>query len=90
MTSLLTRQVLRLFWVKKKEGGTMASRRGYYWLNNRSITKREASIILGRAYGMPQTSATTQFERLANQFFRVNPMATGFQDRLTGIIYARG
>ena len=68
----------------------MAGRQGRYWLNDRVIQKREASILLGRAYCMPQTTAINQFESIAKNFFRMNPMATGYRDGATGVIYSRG
>lgn len=67
----------------------MAGRQSRYWLNGRSIQKREASIILGRAYCMPQTTAINQFESLVNNYFRMCPMATYYMDPNTGVAYLR-
>ena len=67
----------------------MAGRKGRYLLNGRSIQKREASAILGRAYCMPQSTAINQFESLVSNYFRMCPMATYYMDPNTGVAYLR-
>lgn len=67
----------------------MATSRGRYYLRGKSIQKRQAGVILGNAYGMPQTTATSQFEGLARNYFRMYPMATYYMDSNTGVVYSR-
>lgn len=66
----------------------MASR-GRYYLRGQVIQKRQAGVILGSMYRMPQSAATSQFEALARNYFRCNPMATYYMDSNTGVIYTR-
>lgn len=63
--------------------------RGRYYLRGQAITKTVAGRILGSCYRMPQTAATNQFETLARNYFRCNPMATYYADAATGIAYTR-
>lgn len=73
-----------------KGGFIMANTRGRYSLGGRVIPKSQAGVILGRVYCMPQSTATNQFESLAKNFFRINPMATYYTDINTGVTYSRG
>ena len=63
---------------------------GYYYLNGQRITKVYAGQLLGKCYGLPRERATTQFESLAKNYFCINPLAMGYQDCATGIIFSNG
>lgn len=64
--------------------------RGRYSLQGRVIPKSQAGAILGSVYCMPQSTATSQFEAIAKNFFKVNPLATYYTDMNTGVTYSRG